>query len=135
MGFKINRRLLNKDFMKVLCEVNQDFLEKYEELATNEFQCCLKPLSAYMPSFFFHIRLTQEGDNFIIENVPDSKLKGMVQLDVCNTVIVGAPLGADFVLFEGDVTLANELPDLIDKGLKKIKKNMVARIKVFIDSL
>ena len=135
MGFKIHRRLLNKDFVKVLFDLNQDFLEQYEELGDDVYRCCLKPMSACIPTFFFCVRVRYEGDRLFVANVGDHAFKGAVQLNVLDTVLDGLAAEANFVFFEGDVRLANELPDMIDKALKRIKQKMGARIKTFIDAM
>jgi hypothetical protein len=136
MGFKIHRRLLNKDFVKVLFDLNQDFLEQYEELGDDEFLCRLKPMSAFIPSFFFRVRVRLEGDDLIVSNVADNNFKGAVQLNVLDAVLKGSATEEEnVVFFEGDVHLANELPDMVDKALKRIKQKMLVRIKIFIDAL
>ena len=135
MGFKIHRRLLNKEFVKVLFDLNQDFLEQYEELGDDVYRCRLKPMSAYIPSFFFCIRLRYEADQLFVANVDDHAFKGAVQLNVLDTVLKGLATEENSVFFEGDVNLANELPDMIDKALKRVKQKMLVRIKTFIDAL
>ena len=136
MGLKIHRRLLNKDFVKVLFDLNQDFLEQYEELNDDQYRCRLKPMSAYIPPFFFHVRVRQEGDRFFVSNVADIAFKGAVQLNIIDTEIQGvATEDESLVFFDGDVLMENQLPEFIDKALKRIKQKMVVRIKTFIDAL
>jgi hypothetical protein len=135
MGFIVNANLLNKDFVPLLAELNQDLVESYEEISNEECRCCLKPVSAYLPPFFLRLRIRIVDGNYHVDNVPEPSFKGYVQLNVVPTVFTVKPVNAMCVEVEGDLRFSNPFPAMVERAIAMLKDKMFTRLKIFVASL
>ena len=136
MGFIINAKLLNKDLVPLLAELNHDLIESYEELSAEDCRCCLKPVSAYLPPFFLRLRVQiLEGGHYKVDNVPEPSFKGYVQLHVVPTIFFAKPCGDTCVEVEGDVQFSNSFPAMVERAIHILKDKMFTRLKIFVASL
>ena len=136
MGFIINAKLLNKDLVPLLAELNQDLIESYEELTPEECRCCLKPVSAYLPPFFLKLRVQiLEGGHYKVDNIPELSFKGFVQLHVVPTIFMVKPYNDTCVELEGDVQFSNPFPAMMERAIHVLKEKMFTRLKIFVASL
>ena len=135
MGFIVNANLLNKDFVPLLVELNQDLVESYEEISNEECRCCLKPVSAYLPPFFLRLRIRIVDGNYHVDNVPEPSFKGYVQLNVVSTVFTVKPVNAMCVEVEGDLRFSNPFPAMVERAIAMLKDKMFTRLKIFVASL
>jgi hypothetical protein len=136
MGFIVNAKLLNKDLVPLLVELNQDLIDSYEEITAEDCRCCLKPVSAYLPPFFLRLRVRiLEGGHYQVENVPEPSFKGYVQLHVVPTVFLIKPYNDTCVELEGDVQFTNPFPVMVERAIHVLKDKMFTRLKIFVASL
>jgi hypothetical protein len=139
MSLILNRKLLNKDFILLVVDLNKDIIQKVEELdSSGGIRVCLNPISPYLPPFFLRFVVSLDGKGSVcLTDVPDPAFKGYVQLHLNPTAFTceDAANDPEKVVITGDLFFSNTFPTMIDTTLKKIKDKMFTRLKIFVASI
>lgn len=136
MGLILNRKLLNKDFILLVVEMNKDVIESVEEVEQDEVRCCLKPVSPYLPPFFLRFRFKFDS-GLRLTNVEDAPFKGYVQLHLNDASFTFRVVSEEKVDIDAEAPLSfsNSFPTVVEKTLQVIQEKMLTRLKIFVSTL
>jgi len=126
------------DLWELMYKLNRDIIQQYQCIqktdTTMEYIFQFVPVS-FFPSFYTHMFIQKQDNNYIIHsvNTPELKLKNCIQLETMNDTI--HILGTDHNI---TVEINFDLPEessVLEPVIKQIFKKIMNRLKTYIESL